>query len=135
MNMKPFADRTPDAQYHNLLKKIFEEGQDVLPIHGEKAKMLIGQQLRYDISNGFPVITERDLSGPLFTGALAEHVAFLNGARTQAELEKFGCKWWSKWVTKEKCDIFGLPEGDLGDGSYGAAWATFPTKEGTPFNQ
>lgn len=135
MTIKPFAERTPDAQYQNLLRKIFEEGQDVLPIHGEKAKMLVGQQLRYDISNGFPVITERDLSGPLFTGAIAEHVAFLNGARTQAELEKFGCKWWSKWVTKEKCDIFGLPEGDLGDGSYGAAWATFPTKEGAPFNQ
>ncbi len=97
--------------------------------------MIVGAQLRYKIENGFPVITERDLSGSMFSGALAEHVAFLNGARTQAELEKFGCKWWSKWVTKEKCAIFGLPEGDLGDGSYGAAWATFPTKEGKPFNQ
>jgi thymidylate synthase len=141
--MKPFAERTSDSQYHDLLKKIFEEGVEVAPIHGklagnkpgEKAKMLVGAQLRYKLENGFPVITERDLSGSMFSGALAEHIAFLNGARTQAELEKFGCKWWSKWVTKEKCDIFGLPEGDLGDGSYGAAWATFPTKEGEPFNQ
>lgn len=133
--MKPFAERTPDAQYQNLLRKILEEGTEVLPIHGEKAKMLVGQQLRYKIENGFPVITERDLSGPFLKGALAEHIAFLHGARTQAELEAFGCKWWSKWVTKEKCAIFGLPEGDLGDGSYGAAWASFPTKEGEPFNQ
>ncbi len=133
--MKPLAERTPDPQYQNLLRKIFEEGTEVLPIHGEKARMLVGQQLRYKMENGFPVITERDLSGSFLKGALAEHIAFLHGARTQAQLEAFGCKWWSKWVTKEKCDIFGLPEGDLGDGSYGAAWASFPTKEGEPFNQ
>lgn len=133
--MKPYAKRTPDPQYQNLLRKIFEEGTEVMPIHGEKARMLVGQQLRYQLENGFPVITERDLSGPLLKGALAEHIAFLHGARTQAELEKFGCSWWKRWVTKERCAIFGLPEGDLGDGSYGAAWASFPTKEGGSFNQ
>ncbi len=133
--MKPLNERTPDSQYQDALRRILEQGHEVKPIHGEKAKMIMGIQLRYDLKNGFPIIGERDLSGPLFTGALAEHIAFLHGARTQAELEKFGCKWWSKWVTKEKCDIFDLPTGDLGDGSYGAAWATFPTKEGAPFNQ
>lgn len=133
--MKPYSERTPDFQYRDALKKILREGKDVLPIHGENAKMLVGVQLKYNLENGFPVITERDMAGPFFTGALAEHIAFLNGARTQKELEKFGCKWWKKWVTKEKCDIFGLPEGDLGDGSYGAAWTSFPTKEGEPFNQ
>ncbi len=132
---KPYSERTLDSQYRNLLQKIMDEGTEVLPIHGEKAKMLVGQQLRYKMENGFPVITERDMAGPFFTAALAEHIAFLHGARTQAELEKFGCKFWKKWVTKEKCDIFGLPEGDLGDGSYGAAWASFPTAEGKPFNQ
>ena len=132
---KPLSERVPDSQYQDVLRRILNEGHEVKPIHGEKAKMLVGVQLRYKLENGFPVITERDLSGSFFTGALAEHIAFLNGARTQAELEKFGCKWWSKWVTKEKCAIFGLPEGDLGDGSYGAAWANFPTKEGKPFNQ
>jgi thymidylate synthase len=132
---KPVAERTVDSQYRDLLAKIMSEGTEVLPIHGEKAKMLVGQQLRYKMDNGFPVITERDMTGPFFTGALAEHIAFLHGARTQEELEKYGCKFWKKWVTKEKCDIFGLPEGDLGDGSYGAAWAAFPTAEGKPFNQ
>ncbi len=135
MTMKPYSERIPDSQYQNLLRKIMTEGVEVMPIHGEKAKMLVGHQLHYKVENGFPVITERDLSGSLFKGALAEHIAFLHGARTEAELEKFGCKWWSKWVTKEKCAIFGLPEGDLGDGSYGAAWTNFPTKEGKPFNQ
>jgi thymidylate synthase len=129
------SERLPDSQYHDLLERIYSSGKDVLPIHGEKARRIVGAQLRYELSNGFPVINERDLSGNLFKGALAEHIAFLNGARTQAQLEKFGCKWWDRWVTPEKCAIFGLEPGDLGDGSYGAAWATFPTKEGKPFDQ
>ncbi len=132
---KPLANRTPDSQYQDVLRRILEEGHEVKPIHGEKAKMLVGVQLRYTIENGFPVITERDLSGSFFKGALGEHFAFIHGAHTKEELEKWGCPWWKKWVTKEKCDIFGLAEGDLGPGSYGAAWATFPTSEGKPFNQ
>lgn len=134
-NYKPFSQRTPDSQYQDLLRKIMQTGTEVMPIHGEKAKMIVGAQLRYPMANGFPVITERDLSGVFFKGALAEHIAFLHGARTQEQLEEFGCKWWSRWVTKERTAIFNLPEGDLGDGSYGAAWAAFPTAEGKPFNQ
>lgn len=130
----PVEERHPDSQYQDLLRKIMEEGTEVKPIQGERAMMLVGPQLRYDMSNGFPLVTERDLSG-LMKGALAEHVAFLNGARTQKELEEWGCKWWSRWLTKEQCDIFGLEEGDMGDGSYGAAWTAFPTAEGEPFDQ
>lgn len=112
-----------------------KEGTEVLPIHGEKAKMIVGLQLRYDMRNGFPVITERDMSPGFFKSALAEHFAFLHGARTQEELEKYGCPWWKRWVTEEKCKVFGLETGDLGPGSYGAAWTAFPTSEGAPFDQ
>ncbi len=132
---RPPEDREPDTQYHDLLERIYTEGREVAPIQGEKAKMIVGAQLRYDMSNGFPAITERDVSGNLFKGALAEHIAFLNGARTQAELEAFGCKWWDRWVTADKCADFDLEPGDLGDGSYGAAWTSFPTAEGESFDQ
>ena len=111
-----------------------KDGKVVKPIHGELSKMVLGHQMRFDLQNGFPLLTERDLS-KLVRGALAEHMAFLHGARTQAELEKWGCRWWDRWVTPEKCAIFGLEPGDLGPGSYGPAWAAFPTSEGTPFNQ
>lgn len=131
----PYEERTPDTQYRDLLRKIMEEGVEVKPIQGEKARMLVGAQLHYNMKNGFPAITERDLSGPLLTGALAEHIAFLNGARTKEELEEWGCKWWDRWLTPEQCAIFGLEPGDMGDGSYGAAWTQFPTSEGESFNQ
>jgi thymidylate synthase len=132
--MKTLEQRTADTQYRDLLARIMREGREVKPIHGEKARMITGLQLRYDLSNGFPLIPDRDLS-KLMKGALSEHFAFLHGARTQKELEDWGCKWWSKWVTPEKCEAFGLPAGDLGPGSYGPAWVAFPTAEGKPFNQ
>lgn len=131
---KKYDERRPDTQYHDLLEHIYHSGRDEMPIHGEMARKILGAQLRYKLDNGFPVITERDLSG-LFKGAIAEHIAFLNGARTQAELEEFGCKWWDRWLTPEKCAAFGLPPGDMGEGSYGAAWTNFPTSEGEPFDQ
>jgi thymidylate synthase len=132
--MKPFAERTPDTQYRDVLARILKEGREMNPIHGEPAKMIAGVQMKWDLRNGFPLVTERDLS-KLMNGALGEHFAFLHGAQTLEEMTKWGCKWWSKWVTPEKCAIFGLPPGDLGPGSYGPAWAAFPTAEGKPFNQ
>lgn len=132
----PFEDRVIDTQYRDLLAKIMDDGEKITnPWHGEECRVLYGQQMRFDISNGMPVITERDMSGPLFGGALGEHIAFLNGARTHKELSLYGCKWWSRWVTKEKCAVFRLKEGDLGHGSYGVAWTKFPTPDGGTFNQ
>ncbi|MDO8575628.1 MAG: thymidylate synthase [bacterium] len=148
-NYKPYIERTPDYQYHDLLKLIMEKGHETKPIQGEAAKSIFGHQMRFDMSNGFPLITERNVGNKapyisstgeprianFLNGALGEHLGFLHGARTHEDLKKWGCPWWSKWVTAEKCAIFDLPAGDLGDGSYGAAWTNFPTKEGAPFNQ
>jgi len=133
--MKPFRDRESDNQYQQTLGKIYNNGRKVRPIQGDESRMILGGQLRYNLKNGFPLITDRDISGSPFKQALGEHIGFLNGARTQADLEKFGCKWWKDWVSPKKCADFGLPPGDLGDGSYGAAWTAFPTKEGQPFDQ
>ena len=135
MYTKPYAERKPDTQYRTLLSRIMGEGREVNPIQGEKSKMIIGAQMRFALENGFPMITERDLSGSFMAGALAEHFAFLHGARTQEELEQWGCKWWKRWVTPEKCAVFGLSPGDLGPGSYGPGWTAMPTQEGKPFNQ
>lgn len=143
---KPFEKRIPDTQYRDLLRDIRNNGKNKIPIHDrlkenldlpEKgSRELTGKMLSYDLSNGFPLLTERNLQ-KVFPGAIGELVAFLNGARTLEELEKFGCPkiWWSKWVTKDKCDIFGLNEGDLGEGSYGATLGSFPTKDGGLFDQ
>ena len=81
------------------------------------------------------MITERQISDKMWKGAIGEIFGFINGARTQAELEKFGCSWWKAWVTEKKCAKRGLKTGDLGPGSYGAAFHDFPTSEGETYNQ
>lgn len=138
----PYEERTPDGQYAALLRRILQEGERVFPQQDEPARMLVAPQLVYDLRNGFPLMTERDLVTPgpktgtsVFTSALAELAAFLNGAHTQEVLERFGVTWWKRWVTPEKCAKRGLPPGDLGPGSYGPAFRAFPTLEGTPFDQ
>lgn len=133
----PLELREVDTQYRDLLRRIYENGRIVRPIHKEEARMVTGAQMRFAMANGFPVITERDISGKLFYGALAEHIAFLHGAHTLEELRSFGVndRWWGPWVTKEKCDVFGLPEGELGGASYGEVWTRFPTRDGKTFNQ
>lgn len=145
IHYKPVHERTPDNQYHKLLERILKQGRRTEKPHfGEEGKeviMVVGHQIRFDLRNGFPLLTERDLLTPgkrtpsIFHQALGELFAFLNGARTQAELERFGCFWWKSWVTPEKCGKRGLEVGDLGPGSYGPAWRSFPTAEGKPYDQ
>lgn len=138
---RPFDQRTPDTQYRDLLRRIIAEGEEVRTEHDVPALRVIGHAMRFPLDNGFPLITERNLLGTasvrrpsLFHQAIGELCAFLNGAQTQAELERFGCFWWDRWVTPEACAQYGLPPGDLGPGSYGAAFRRFPTPGG-PFDQ
>lgn len=131
----------PDTQYRDLLKKILKDGVSVMPKQEEQALCLFGHQMKFDLNNGFPMITERDLlsdgkiTKSIFHQSLGELFAFLHGSRYQTQLERFGCKWWKPWITKEKCEKRGLEEGDLGPGSYGPAWRYFPTLDGKYFDQ
>ncbi len=132
----PYSTRTPDTQYRDLLGRILKEGRKVLPIHGEPAYTITGLQFRFEMANGFPLFPIRDLRKS-FPGALGELIAFMHGARTLESLKEFGCPkvFWERWVTKEKCAVFGLPEHDLGPGSYGPGWTNRPALDGTHFNQ
>ena len=90
---------------------------------------IVGHQIRYNLENGFPP-HNRTGFGKNTPGALGEHIGFLNGARTLEELKKYGMPaiFWDRWVTKEKCADFRLPEGDAGDGSYQTRGEASPQK-------
>lgn len=141
VHYKPYSERTPDIQYRSLLARILATGEWSAAQQGGRSLELLGPQMTFNLENGFPIITERDLVSASegkksqFAMAVGELCAFLNGARTQDELEKFGVTWWKSWVTEEKCRKRGLEPGDLGPGSYGAAMRAFPTAEGEPFDQ
>ncbi len=142
--MKPYAERTPDSQYQRILRDVLEGGIRVPSQQGVDALTFIGpSSMHYKFENGFPIINERNMAPKeseklpvtVWQQAIGEICAFANGARTQAALEEFGCSWWKSWVTAEKCAKRGLEEGDLGPGSYGAAFHDFPTNDGGTYNQ
>lgn len=142
--MKPYAKRIPDDQYKQLLQSILDNGVRVPSQQGPEALMLFGANpMRFRLDNGFPMLTERNLAPKesdrlpvtIWRQAIAEIIGFINGARTLEQLEKYGCSWWAPWGTEAKTKKRGLEIGDLGPGSYGAAFHDFPTAEGETYNQ
>lgn len=141
--MKPLSERTPDDQYKNMLRDVLENGEVAKSQQGVDAiTRMASIPMRFKLENGFPMITERNMAPQMsklpvtiWEQAIGEICAFINGVRTVEELEKFGCYWWDAWCTEEKCSKRGLETGDIGPGSYGAAFHDFPTAEGTNFNQ
>ncbi len=137
-----YEERTPSEQYKNLIREVMRKGikgpSPMVDKDGNEINTIDymgATPIRFNIlENGVPFITERDISG-FWKSAVGELFAFINGARTQEELVEYGCKWWKYWVTKEKCAKRGLQEGNLGPGSYGGAFASFPTQDGGTFNQ
>ncbi len=140
------GERKPDNQYENLLSNVISHGKQKTSYHakvqtnkddGHKYCLESpGQMLQYYLPNGVPITPVRDLSSS-YKGAIGEMVGFINGARTLEELMSFGCPkiFWERWVTKEKCDVWGLAEGDLGPGSYGSILTGMPMLDGRTFNQ
>lgn len=138
---RPYSERTPDEQYKNLIRTILEKGQKgpspMVDENGNEVNtidLLGAPVIRFNLlENGVPVLTEREIK--FWRTPIGEMLGFINGAKTQEELEAFGCKWWKNWCTEKKCAKRGLKTGELGPGSYGAAFHDFPTTEGKPFNQ
>lgn len=131
---KPLNERSPDSQYQERLRFVLE--------HGELAKTTpqgIGAitcfgtlpQMVFDLSNGVPLITDRKIG--FWKKAVAEILAFINGARTVDEIESYGCDFWKDYRHKDA--KIGLPPGDLGPGSYGPAFHDFPMPDGQSLNQ
>jgi len=142
VSMKPYGERTPDEQYKRLLQEILDHGiKSKAQQEVDTITRIAPQPLRFRLDNGYPLITERNIAPDfkkvptIWRQAIGEIFAFINGVRTQEGLEEFGTQWWKYWVTPEKCEKRGLEVGDLGPGSYGAAFHDFPTTEGESFNQ
>ena len=134
MRYEPYDRRTPDSQYRDLLARVLEHGEKTPTRQGPPALTLLQQTMRFDLANGFPVITDRSIAS-FWRKPIGELCAFINGATTLDELRAFGCDWWDDWATEEKTAKRGLPPGDIGPGSYGGAFHDFPTSEGPAFDQ
>lgn len=108
-------------QYHDLLKKILESGQDHSDRTGVGTKSVFGYQTRFDLRDGFPIITTKKVP---FRWVAEELFWFLSGSTSEKDLADRGVDIWAEWATAEQTARFGREAGDLGP-VYGYLWRNF----------
>ena len=108
-------------QYHELLRHIFDRGTRHDDRTGVGTISAFGYQTRYDLREGFPIVTTKRVP---FRWVAEELFWFLSGSTDEKDLRARGVDIWAEWATTEQTARFGRDEGDLGP-VYGYLWRSF----------
>ena len=108
-------------QYHDLLRHILDTGSAHKDRTGVGTISAFGYQTRYDLREGFPIVTTKKVP---FRWVAEELFWFLSGSTSERELNQRGVDIWAEWATAEQTAKFGRDIGDLGP-VYGYLWRSF----------
>lgn len=108
-------------QYLDLLRRILDEGRPRDDRTGTGTVGIFGHQMRFDLREGFPLLTTKKLH---LKSIVHELLWFLRGETHVGPLQEAGVRIWNEWATAEQTARFGRREGDLGP-VYGHQWRNF----------
>jgi len=108
-------------QYQDLLRLVLEKGKDRQDRTGTGTRGIFGHQMRFDLREGFPLVTTKKLH---LKSIIHELLWFLRGETHVKSLQEAGVRIWNEWATAEQTSRFGRSEGDLGP-VYGHQWRNF----------
>ncbi|MEO1525873.1 MAG: thymidylate synthase [Planctomycetota bacterium] len=109
-------------QYLRLLEEILESGSDRNDRTGVGTRGLFGRQMRFDLSEGFPLLTTKRLH---VRSILYELLWFLRGETNISWLKEHGVGIWDEWADEN---------GELGP-VYGHQWRSWATPDGETIDQ
>lgn len=107
--------------YLDLLRLILDHGKDREDRTGTGTRGIFGHQMRFELSEGFPLLTTKKLH---FKSIVHELLWFVRGETHVKPLQDAGVRIWNEWATPEQTARFGRAEGDLGP-VYGHQWRNF----------